>query len=111
MIDFIKTAEEIVSDTSINSQSIYDAYDKVSISMNIRGIKNKIFNIKDLFGIGEHYFMLMQVFGEFYYLIDLALEDKCISISNDKFNKYLEYFGIVGNNLTISDIYFKSISR
>lgn len=100
--------EETLKKASKLSQEISSIYHRMSIDLNIQGISNKILNTDDLYGILNHYFLLVKVSGNNeYYLVDLDLIKKIIKIDDELFNEYLNNLGIANNNLTLEEIYEK----
>ncbi|MBE6160747.1 MAG: hypothetical protein E7158_00800 [Firmicutes bacterium] len=110
MIDFTNTIREIVEATIVDNE-INRTYDNISTGLNIYGIKNKKFNIKDLFGFGDYNFILVQTYNEFYYLVDVNMTDSCCPINDDIFSEYLAFLGINNDQMTLNDIYFKHLGR
>lgn len=110
MINFNNTIRDIVESTIIDND-ITRTYDNISTGLNIYGIKNKKFNLKDLFGFGDYNFILVQVYQEFYYLVDINMIDCCCALNDEIFNNYLSFLGITNNQMTLNDIYIKNLGR
>ena len=104
MIDYKSIIKESIANTKMEDNGYY-SYFKLSTDLNMKGIKNKIFNTNYLFSTLDHYFLIVQQFGEYYYLVDYDLDDKCFEVDEGTLENYLNGLNIVNNKMDIEDIY------
>ena len=99
----------IINNCQIDYKNPYYTYSKISSRLDVIGISNKILNLKDIFGIKNYYFMIVN-FNKKYYLIDININGKVLELNDETFKLYLKTFEI-DNNVRIENIYSKVKSR
>ena len=104
MTDYKSIIKESIVNTKMEDDSYY-SYFKLSTDLNMKGIKNKIFNTNYLFNTLDHYFLIVPQFEEFYYLVDYDLDDKCFEADPESLENYLNGLNIHNNKMDIEDIY------
>lgn len=91
------------------SKAPKDIYERISFDFNLAGVNNKIINTKDIYGVDEYYFILIDNEKNIdeYFLIDLNLKNGFKKIDDLDYSNYLKTLGVIDNKLTLKDVFLK----